>query len=60
MTPPAAIRVIREEHAVMSAVLRSLVLLSATNRRRGAGADGKPDRTFEKLYDALLETAPSF
>jgi HD-like signal output (HDOD) protein len=38
----------------------ALAMLPETLRVKVAGADGKPDAAFAKLYDALLETQPTF
>ena len=57
---------LRSACAIAAAVVQksdletALAALPEAVRAKLAGADGKPDRTFEKLYDALLETAPSF
>ncbi|HEX4235804.1 MAG TPA: HDOD domain-containing protein [Caldimonas sp.] len=38
----------------------ALAALPESVRAKVTGADGKPDAAFEKLYDALLETQPTF
>lgn len=39
MTTPAALKVIRDEHAALAAVLRSMRMLLAEHRRRGSAPD---------------------
>jgi HD-like signal output (HDOD) protein len=46
--------------AQKSAAEAALAALPPGVRERFTGADGQPDATFAKLYDALLETEPTF
>ena len=57
---------LRSACAIAAAVVQksdaatALAALPEVVRSKFAGADGKPDATFSKLYDALLETEPKF
>ena len=57
---------LRSACAIAAAVVQksdaatALAALPEIVRARLVGADGQPDAAFEKLYDALLETQPTF